>query len=82
MNINLDSTSIIITGHKIVASFFLRRFYYQLAYQEPYLCTHQYFPPEGMGRQNILNLGSTQESQIHTCTCVKDTLYIHKLENF
>ena len=26
MNINLDSTSIIITGHKIVASFFLRRF--------------------------------------------------------
>ena len=25
MNINLDSTSIIITGHKIVASFFLRR---------------------------------------------------------
>ena len=26
MNINLDSTNIIITGHKIVASFFLRRF--------------------------------------------------------
>ena len=26
MNINLDSTSIIITGHTIVASFFLRRF--------------------------------------------------------
>ena len=26
MNINLDSSSIIITGHKIVASFFLRRF--------------------------------------------------------
>ena len=26
MNINLDSTGIIITGHKIVASFFLRRF--------------------------------------------------------
>ena len=26
MNINLDSASIIITGHKIVASFFLRRF--------------------------------------------------------
>ena len=24
-----------------------------------------------------LNLGCTQESQIHTCTCVKDTLYIH-----
>ena len=26
MNINLDSINIIITGHKIVASFFLRRF--------------------------------------------------------
>ena len=26
MNINLDSTNIIITGHKIVAIFFLRRF--------------------------------------------------------
>ena len=26
MNINLDSTNIIITGHKIVPSFFLRRF--------------------------------------------------------
>ena len=26
MNVNLDSTSIITTGHKIVASFFLRRF--------------------------------------------------------
>ena len=26
MNIKLDSTNIIITGHKIVASFFLRRF--------------------------------------------------------
>ena len=26
MNTNLDSTNIIITGHKIVASFFLRRF--------------------------------------------------------
>ena len=26
MDINLDSTNIIITGHKIVASFFLRRF--------------------------------------------------------
>ena len=26
MNINLDSTNIIITGHKIVASFFLWRF--------------------------------------------------------
>ena len=26
MNINLDSTNIIITGHKIVASFFLRHF--------------------------------------------------------
>ena len=26
MNINLGSTNIIITGHKIVASFFLRRF--------------------------------------------------------
>ena len=26
MNINLDSTNIIITGHKIVVSFFLRRF--------------------------------------------------------
>ena len=26
MNINLDSTNIIITGHKIIASFFLRRF--------------------------------------------------------
>ena len=26
MNINLDSTSIIITGHKIAASFFLRHF--------------------------------------------------------
>ena len=26
MNINLDSTSIIVTGHKIVASFFLQRF--------------------------------------------------------
>ena len=26
MNINLDSTNIIIIGHKIVASFFLRRF--------------------------------------------------------
>ena len=31
MNINLDSTKIIITGHKIVTSFFLQRFfYYQL----------------------------------------------------
>ena len=27
MNINLDSINIIITGHKIVASFFLRRFF-------------------------------------------------------
>ena len=26
ININLDSTNIIITGHKIVASFFLRHF--------------------------------------------------------
>ena len=26
MNTNLDSTNIIITGHKIVVSFFLRRF--------------------------------------------------------
>ena len=26
MNINLDKTNIIITGHKIVACFFLRRF--------------------------------------------------------
>ena len=25
MNINLDSTNIIITGHKVVASFFLQR---------------------------------------------------------
>ena len=33
MNINLDSTNIIITGYKIVAIFFLRRFlFYQLAY--------------------------------------------------
>ena len=30
MNINLDSTNIIITGHKIVASY--GAFYYQLAY--------------------------------------------------
>ena len=30
MNINLDSTNIIITWHKIVASFLLRRPYYQL----------------------------------------------------
>ena len=22
-------------------------------------------------------MGSTQESQIHICTCVKDTLYVH-----
>ena len=28
MYINLDSTNIIITGHKIVAIFFLRRFYF------------------------------------------------------
>ena len=27
MNINLDSTKIILTGHKIVASFFLQRFW-------------------------------------------------------
>ena len=27
-----------------------------------------------------MNLGSIQESQIHTCTCVKDTLYIHVRE--
>ena len=27
MNINLDSTNIVITGHKIVAIFFLRRFF-------------------------------------------------------
>ena len=26
MNVNLDSANIIITGHKIIASFFLRRF--------------------------------------------------------
>ena len=25
----------------------------------------------------MLNSGSTQESQIHMCTCIKDTLYIH-----
>ena len=31
MNVNLDSTKIIMTGHIIVASFFLRLFYYQLA---------------------------------------------------
>ena len=30
MNINLDSTKIIITGHKIVASFYYGAFYYQL----------------------------------------------------
>ena len=28
MNINLDSTNIIITGHKDVASFFLRHFFF------------------------------------------------------
>ena len=31
MNINLDITKIIITGHKIVASFFLRRFLLQVS---------------------------------------------------
>ena len=31
MNINLDSTNIFITGHKIVASFFLRRFLLSLS---------------------------------------------------
>ena len=29
-----------------------------------------------------MNLGFIQESQIHTCTCVKDTLYIHVRDEF
>ena len=80
MNINLDSTSIIITGHKIVASFFLRRFLLSVSILGAIFMHTSIFSAWGEG--NILNLGSTQVSQINTCTCVKDTLYIHMLENF
>ena len=48
MNINLDSTNIIITGHKIVGVSSYGAFYYQHA--RSHLCTHQYLPPEGRGR--------------------------------
>ena len=80
MNINLDSTSIIITGHKTIASFFLQRFLLSVSILGATLMHTSIFSAWGEGAVEYLNLGSTQESQIHTWTCVKDTLYIHVRE--
>ena len=38
------------------------------------------FSAWGEGAVEYFEFGSTQESQIHTCTCVKDTLYTHVRE--
>ena len=78
MNTNLDSTNIIITGHKIVASFFLRRFLLPVSILGAIFMRTSIFSACGEGAIEYFEFGVySQESQIHTCTCVKDTLYKH-----
>ena len=50
MNINLDSTNIIIAGHKIVASIFLQRFLLSVSILGAIFMHTSIFPPEWRGR--------------------------------